>query len=60
MVTEVLAHNFAFESKADARDTFFTLTEQFRNWNYTPWGNEKLAEIESKVKETLAAKGAAK
>ena len=60
MVTDVLAYNFAFASKADARDTFFTLTEQFRNWNYTPWGSEKLAEIENKVKETLAAKGAAK
>jgi V/A-type H+-transporting ATPase subunit A len=60
MVTEVLAHNFTFESKADARDTFFTLTDQFRNWNYTPWGNEKLAQIEKVVKDTLAAKGAAK
>ena len=59
-MTEVLAHNFAFTSKADARDTFFTLTEQFRNCNYTPWGSEKLAEIEKSVKETLAAKGAAK
>ncbi|MBQ2592344.1 MAG: V-type ATP synthase subunit A [Candidatus Riflebacteria bacterium] len=60
MVTEVLSHNFVFESKADARDTFFILTDQVRNWNYTPWGSEKLAEIEKSIKETLAAKGAAK
>ena len=60
LVTSVLAHEFAFTSKADARDTFFTLTDQVRNWNYTPWGSEKLAEIEKSIKETLAAKGAAK
>lgn len=60
LVTEVLKHDFAFESKADARDTFFTLTDHFRNWNYTPWGSEKLAELESAIKSTLASKEAAK
>lgn len=58
MVTETLSHEFNFESKADARDSFFTLTEQFRNWNYTPWESDKLKEIESKIQETLKAKEA--
>lgn len=58
MVTKTLAHDFSFESKADARDSFFTLTEQFRNWNYTPWKSEKLKDIESKIEETLKAKEA--
>ena len=60
LVSSVLAHNFAFESKAEARDTFFTLTDHLRNWNYTPWGSEKLAEIETAIKSTLASKEAAK
>ena len=60
LVTDVLKHDFAFESKADARDTFFTLTDQVRNWNYTPWGSEKLAELETAIKSTLASKEAGK
>ena len=60
LVSTVLAHNFAFESKAEARDTFFTLTDHLRNWNYTPWGSEKLKELETAIKSTLASKEAAK
>lgn len=60
LVSSVLGHNFAFESKAEARDTFFTLTDQVRNWNYTPWGGEKLGEIEASIKATLASKEAGK
>ncbi len=58
MVSETLAHKFSFETKAEARDTFFTLTEQFRNWNYTPWGSEQLKTLEASIKETLKSKEA--
>lgn len=60
LVSKVLAHNFAFESKAEARDTFFTLTDQLKNWNYTPWGSEELKKLEDSINSTLASKEAAK
>ncbi|MDD3000123.1 MAG: V-type ATP synthase subunit A [Candidatus Riflebacteria bacterium] len=58
LVSETLNHEFKFADKAEARDTFFTLTEQFRNWNYTPWETAQLKEIEATIKETLASKEA--
>ncbi len=60
LVSKVLAHNFAFENKAEARDTFFTLTDQLKNWNYTPWGSEELKKLEDSINSTLASKEAAK
>lgn len=58
LVSETLKHEFKFANKPEARDTFFALTEQFRNWNYTPWETEQLEEIEASIKEILASKEA--
>jgi len=58
LVSETLKHEFKFANKPEARDTFFALTEQFRNWNYTPWETEQLEEIEAAIKEILASKEA--
>jgi len=54
LVTRVLEHKFDFATKDEARKTFFKLTEGFRNWNYTPWGDPKLKEIEEEVENYLA------
>lgn len=55
MVTEVLAHPFSFTDKEQARDLFFTLTERFRNWNYTAWDTPALKDAEAKIRECLTA-----
>ncbi|GAB4278046.1 MAG: V-type ATP synthase subunit A [Candidatus Rifleibacteriota bacterium] len=59
MVTDVLRYEFEFSDKNSARDMFFTLTEQFRDWNYSPWQSDKMKEIETKIKATLSQKEAA-
>jgi V/A-type H+-transporting ATPase subunit A len=59
MVVDVLKQDFEFESKTQARDMFFTLTEQFRDWNYAPWQSDTMKENESKIKATLKQKEAA-
>jgi V/A-type H+-transporting ATPase subunit A len=59
MVVDVLKHEFEFKDKNEARDMFFTLTEQFRDWNYSPWQSDKMKENESKLKATLKSKEAA-
>ncbi len=53
MVCEVLAFPFSFPDKEAARDLFFTLTERFRTWNYTPWDTPALAQAEAKIRECL-------
>lgn len=59
MVCDVLSHNFALESKSDARDFFFTLTDKMRNWNYAEWESDKLKSLEKEIRELLAEKEAA-
>jgi V/A-type H+-transporting ATPase subunit A len=59
MVSDVLSHDFDFDSKSQARDMFFTLTEQFRDWNYSPWESDKMKEHEEKIRATLSQKEAA-
>jgi len=54
-VCNILDHGFAFTDKDNARDIFFTLTEQFRNWNYAKTGSEAMTEAESKISACLAA-----
>jgi V/A-type H+-transporting ATPase subunit A len=59
MVTGVLKHEFSIQEKSHARDLFFTLTEQFRNWNYAPWQSDTMKEAETAIKNTIAGKEAA-
>lgn len=59
MVTGVLKSDFVFEQKTEARDLFFTLTEIFRDWNYSPWQSDKMKEVEKTIKATLSEKEAA-
>ena len=58
MVTRILAYNFSFPGKDQARDMFFTLTERFRNWNYAPWGSPAMLEAEEKITAAQAAQAA--
>lgn len=59
MVTGVLKHKFEITDKARARDLFFTLTEQFRDWNYSPWLSDQMKTAESAIKATMSSKEAA-
>jgi len=59
MVTGVLKHKFEITDKARARDLFFTLTEQFRDWNYSPWQSDQMKTAESAIKATMSSKEAA-
>ncbi len=59
MVCNVLEGEFVFETKSEARDTFFALTEEFRDWNYSEWGSDKLKAAEKQLNETLKSKGVA-
>ncbi|PKL41007.1 MAG: V-type ATP synthase subunit A [Candidatus Riflebacteria bacterium HGW-Riflebacteria-1] len=58
-VCNVLKHEFVFADKAAARDMFFTLTEQFRNWNYAPWQTDRMKEAEAEISKSLSSKEAA-
>jgi len=59
MVTNVLKHKFEITDKARARDLFFTLTEQFRDWNYSPWQSDQMKTAETAIKATMSSKEAA-
>jgi len=59
MVLDVLKHEFTFKDKPQARDMFFSLTEQFRDWNYSPWQSDKMKENEKKIRSTLNSREAA-
>lgn len=59
MVSDVLKHDFKLADKSVARDLFFTLTEQFRNWNYASWQSEDMKKAEAAIKQTMAGKEAA-
>lgn len=53
MVSDILKHDFIFEEKSQARDMFFTLTEEFRNWNYSPWETDEMHKVEKTIEKTL-------
>lgn len=54
MVRRVLAHQFDFTGKEEARDMFFTLTEHFQNWKYSPWESTELHQFEQKINSCMA------
>lgn len=58
-VTEVLKHDFKLTDKAKARDLFFSLTEQFRTWNYAPWQSDEMKKADSAIQVTISGKEAA-
>jgi V/A-type H+-transporting ATPase subunit A len=54
----VLRLDFEFESREQARQVIFAVTDLFRNWNYAAWDSEEFRELEGKIDEAIAAKGA--
>lgn len=58
-VCDILEHDFVMTDKNKARDLFFTLTEQFRNWNYAPWQSDTMKEAEAAIAATIAGGEAA-
>ncbi|MBF0117291.1 MAG: V-type ATP synthase subunit A [Desulfobacterales bacterium] len=50
MVSKILSHKFMIDDKEKARDLFFTLTEHFRNWNYSAWASKEMKDVEEKIK----------
>jgi len=56
-VLAVLEQDFDFETKAEARDTFFELTDLFRNWNYMASDSDEYKQTDKKIDEFLATKG---
>jgi V/A-type H+-transporting ATPase subunit A len=59
LVCEVLEHDFHVAAKDAARDLFFTLTEQFRNWNYAPDGSPAMHEAAAQIRRSLEPAGGA-
>ena len=59
MVCKILKHDFNLSDKTQARNMFFTLTEQVRNWNYAPWQTDRMKEAEAAIKSSLHSKEAA-
>lgn len=53
MVCAVLDNEFVFETKADARDTFFVLTDHFRSWNYAPEDSDKMKTAQVGIDEIM-------
>ncbi len=53
-VAAILRRPFAFTDKEAARDTFFKLTEQFKNWNYSAWESASMQEAGAKIESLLA------
>jgi V/A-type H+-transporting ATPase subunit A len=48
-ISDVLQHEFTFKTKKQARDKFFTLTELFRSWNYSPWQSDEMKNKEAEI-----------
>ena len=53
LVCSVLRHEFGLKDKDQARDLFFNLTEQFKNWNYSEWLSPSMKEAEDRIKSIL-------
>lgn len=45
-IGEILAHQFSFREKDEARAFFARLRQAFIDWNYTAWGSPEFAEAE--------------
>ncbi len=52
-VCQVLDHAFSVTEKEQARDIFFTLTDQFRNWNFAKPGSPEMKNAEEKIAQCL-------
>ena len=59
MVCGVLEREFALESKDQARNLFFALAEQFRDWNFAPDGSPEMHAAEGRISRVLESPGAA-
>jgi len=53
MILNVLRQKFPFKDKEAARNLFFSLTDQFRNWNYAPWQSPEMKKIEEQIQSLL-------
>jgi len=54
---EVLRLDFDFESRQQARQVMFQMTDLFRNWNYAAWDSEEFRDILARIDQAIAAKG---
>jgi V/A-type H+-transporting ATPase subunit A len=59
LVCSVLERDFAFAGKEAARDLFFALTEQFRNWNFAADGSPAMRAAEAQIRLSLESAEAA-
>ncbi len=53
MILNVLRQKFPFKDKEAARNLFFSLTDQFRNWNYAVWQSPEMKKIEEQIQSLL-------
>lgn len=58
-VMEIVATDFDFETKDDARKTMFQATDMFRNWNYAATDSDDYKRILSEIDGFIKAKGKA-
>jgi V/A-type H+-transporting ATPase subunit A len=52
-VLALLEAEFDFESKEQARETFFRVSDLFRNWNYAPAGSEEYERFRGEIEAFL-------
>ncbi len=56
-VLDILDLDFQFEEKDEARRILVRVTDQYRNWNYAPWGSEEFDQILGEIDNFIARKG---
>jgi len=54
---EIIRLDFEFESKDQARQVMFFITDLFRNWNYAPMDSDEFKKILAEIDEIIATKG---
>ncbi|MFZ2957318.1 MAG: V-type ATP synthase subunit A [Candidatus Ozemobacteraceae bacterium] len=55
-VSRILDFKFELSDKDAARDFFFRLTDQFKNWNYALWNTPEMKSTEAHI-ETMLSQG---
>ncbi len=53
-IVSVLKTKFVFDSKEEARDTFYQLRQLFIDWNYKEWESEEFKAQEKRIDEFLS------
>ncbi|MFO8010001.1 MAG: V-type ATP synthase subunit A [Dehalococcoidia bacterium] len=56
-ILEIIDLDFGFEDKDEARRVMVRATDQYRNWNYTPWESDEFNKLLEGIDDFIARKG---